>query len=225
MSRPWLAVETSTPTGGIAVGDADSLLTEVVLGNQARHSLAIVPAVEFALRHAEVERSQIGGVIVGAGPGSFTGVRVAAATGKGIARALGVPLYAASSLAALALWTEPSDRPVCPLFDARRGEVYAACYRIRNGRMEVLEQPRVCAIEVAAAIATEHGALCIGEGAWAHAAELARRGLRPAATRHASPRAAALLRLLDIEGGTTAIESPSWEPLYLRASGAERERT
>jgi tRNA threonylcarbamoyladenosine biosynthesis protein TsaB len=73
-------------------------------------------------------------VIVGAGPGSFTGVRVAAATARGLAHGLGVPLYAYSSLAAVAMETG-LDGNVCALFDARRGEVYAACYESSGTRI------------------------------------------------------------------------------------------
>jgi tRNA threonylcarbamoyladenosine biosynthesis protein TsaB len=68
-------------------------------------------------------------VVVGAGPGSFTGVRVAGATAKGLVAALDVPLVAYSSLLALVAGV-PATGPVCGLFDARRGEVYAGCWRV-----------------------------------------------------------------------------------------------
>jgi tRNA threonylcarbamoyladenosine biosynthesis protein TsaB len=224
VTRAWLAIEASTPVGGVAVGDADTLLAEIVLGNQARHSDLLVPAIDFALRCAGLDRRELAGLIVGSGPGSFTGVRVAAAAAKGMARALAVPLYAAPSLAALALAVEGADAPVCALFDARRGEVYVACYRFDGKVLQTLVGPRVCAVEHALTLAKGHGASCAGEAAWLHAEKVHAAGLRLAGSRHTAPRAAALLRLQGVGGGAQPVEPGPWEPLYLRASGAERGR-
>lgn len=219
-----VAIEASTGTGSVAIGRGGELIGEVVIGMHTRHAQALLPALDFLLRTAAVERSDIGGIIVGAGPGSFTGVRIAAATARGLALGLGVPFHAWSSLAALALDAAAPDVPVCALFDARRGEVYAACYR-RAGtadRLTALIEPAAMRVtDVVAAVSQLPAAHVVyaGDGARRYAAEL---GHPPAATA-IYPRASALLRLAAAEPARGRVDSPAgWEPEYLRASGAER---
>lgn len=222
-----VAIEASTGTGSVAIGRGGELIGEVVIGMHTRHAQALLPALDFLLRTAAVERSDIGGIVVGAGPGSFTGVRIAAATARGLALGLGVPFHAWSSLAALALDAAASDAPVCALFDARRGEVYAACYQ-RTGagdRLTPLIEPAAMHVsELLDAVSQLDAAHVVfaGDGARRYAAEL---GQAPAAT-VIYPRASALLRLAAAEPVRGRIDSPSgWEPSYLRASGAERMGT
>lgn len=227
-----VAIETSTPQGSVAVGRGDRVLAEVTLGMQRRHAELAVPALEAALRLAGVERSAIGAVVVGAGPGSFTGVRVAGATAKGLVAALDVPLLAYSSLLALAV-SVPSDGPVCALFDARRGEVYAGCWEVgdrgepgapgesETGSLAVVLEPRVGpADDLVRALGGRP--LFAGDGAARYADVIREHGGRVAAS-PAWPRASALLWLAEHYGGAGAVEDVAgWEPSYVRASSAER---
>src|SRR5690606_2404409 len=222
--RPYLAIETSTATGGVAVGRGERVLAEVTLGVQARHSEAVLPAVDFARREAGVAPRDLAGVVVGGGPGSFTGVRLAAAMGKGLVRALGGPRYAYSGLAALAASAGAGERPVCALFDARRGEVYAACYRFPGfSRMEVVQAPVVCPVEEVLRSTADLAPLFAGDGALRHRDAIEAAGLTIAPVHLGLPRAAALLWLADLAPEAGRVEAPAdWEPLYLRAAGAER---
>jgi tRNA threonylcarbamoyladenosine biosynthesis protein TsaB len=221
-----LAIEASTGIGGVALGRGDAVLAEVLLGDPTRHSATLLPALEFALHHAGIPVRAVDTIVVGAGPGSFTGVRVAAATAKGLATALGLPLYAESSLAALACAAGVRDRAVCALFDARRNEVYAAGYRVREHHVETLFEPYACSVNEALAAAAELGAVCVGEGARVHADAVREAGLELIDGGRTVPRPAALLRLVRLRGGAAAaIDAAHWEPLYLRASGAERIRS
>jgi tRNA threonylcarbamoyladenosine biosynthesis protein TsaB len=223
-ARPWLAIEAATALGSVAIGERDMLLAEVVIGVQARHSEALLPAIEFSLRQADVAFDGLAGIVVGCGPGSFTGIRIAAAAAKGLVHVLGVPLRGATSLAALALGAAQEGQAVCALVDARRDEVYAGCYRFdASAGCEVLVEPRACAIGDAVEAGVSMHAVFAGDGAARHSAVIRQRGGRIAGPGVAAPRASALLRLLDMAGGTYSITDPaSWEPLYLRASGAER---
>jgi len=222
--QPIIAIETSTPLGGVAVGRGAELLAEVVVGMGTRHAEALLPAIDFALRRSGVEREDIGGVVVAAGPGSFTGVRIAGATAKALARTLEVPLYAYSSLAALAAGAGCADRAVCALFDARRGEVYGACYRFPGfGALEELAAPAALPVGELLARVSAHAPIYIGEGAWRYREEIEATGgvILPA---HLSvPRPAALLWLRELAPEAGRVADPAgWEPLYLRSSGAER---
>jgi tRNA threonylcarbamoyladenosine biosynthesis protein TsaB len=218
-----LAIETSTPVGGVAVGDGTRLLAEVTLGLAVRHSEALLPGIRFALEQSRIEISDIGAIVVGAGPGSFTGVRIAAATAKGLVRALGVPLFAYSSLLALAAAGAADERPVCALLDARRGEVYAACYRF-GGRAvaEIILSPMVGAIDDVVREVQSLGPLFIGDGALQYRDRIASAG-RIAPAHVGVPRPSALLwfAAADADGGRVA-EPARWQPEYLRPSGAER---
>jgi tRNA threonylcarbamoyladenosine biosynthesis protein TsaB len=214
----FAAIETATDSGSIALGSGAAVIAEVVIGARTRHAEALLPALDFMLRTAGLARRDIAGVVVGAGPGSFTGVRVAAATARGLAHGLGVPLYAYSSLAALAVAAGVTGR-VCPLFDARRGEVYAACYDV-DAAGAVREVMTPAALSTAELLERMRGedAVYVGEGAERYAAAL---GIAPRAG--LAPRASALLRLAAADGaGAGLVSGAAWEPSYLRASGAER---
>lgn len=226
-----VAVEAATDFGSVAVAYEGVLTIEVVVGVRTRHAQALLPALDFALQSSRTGRADIGGVVVGAGPGSFTGVRIAAAMARGLAYGLDVPLYAYSSLAALAL-DVVTDGPVCVLFDARRGEVYAACYEREAGgdRLTTLLEPvalsvpalldRLARVTPPAAAHRQRRSLSFaGDGARRYAAELG----GPAVCGPPAPRASALLQLAAAapERGLVA-DAASWEPDYQRASGAER---
>lgn len=223
--KPYLAIDTSTTLGGVAVGRGNRLLAEAVVGVSARHSESLLPAVDFALRSAGLEPRDLGGVVVAGGPGSFTGVRVAAATARGLVRVLEVPLFAYSGLLALAAGLGASGEPVCALFDARRGEVYAACYRFPASRWvdTVLEPCARPVQEVLAAVAPA-APVYVGDGALRHRDAIEEAGGRVAPPHLSAPRAGALLWLADLDPAAGRVAEPRrWEPDYLRAAGVERE--
>lgn len=245
--RPYLALDTSTALGSVAVGRGDRLLAEVVVGVTVRHSEALLPAIDYALRAAGIEPSGLGGVVVGGGPGSFTGVRVAGATAKGLVRVLGVPLFAYSGLQALAAGAgAASSRPVCALFDARRDEVYAACYRFAAGDggaaggrdaargagesaggpaagIETILAPVVLPVDAVLTELRGVDPIYAGDGALRYRAAIEGAGGEVAPAFQAVPRGGALLWLAEIAPEAGRVDDPAaWEPEYLRAAGAER---
>ncbi|MEX2284520.1 MAG: tRNA (adenosine(37)-N6)-threonylcarbamoyltransferase complex dimerization subunit type 1 TsaB [Gemmatimonadota bacterium] len=217
-----LGIETSTLVGSIAVGVADDVLAEVVLGTGTRHSEQLLPAIEYALGIADGQCHQIHRVVIGSGPGSFTGLRIAAATAKGLAATLEIEVFGYSGLLALAAGSGIRDRPVCALFDARRAEVYAACYDL-DGTIDVVMKPRVAPIESVLSELAAANPVYIGEGARKHEAMIQQRGYAVLPAHVGIPRASALLWLAHThtEYGRIA-DLHHWEPDYLRASGAER---
>lgn len=216
----WLGIEAATPTGGAAVARDGVLRAEITLGLTTRHAELLLPAIDFVLHAAGVVPAALDGIVVGAGPGSFTGVRIAAATARGLAAGLGVPLFAHSSLAAVAAGARGGDRPVCALFDARRGEVYAGCYRFEPGHMQVLLEPAALPVTAVLERVAALDPLFVGDGALRYAAWLPSAALPPLL---APPRAAALLWLQDLDPEAGRVpEVAGWEPAYLRESGAEQ---
>jgi tRNA threonylcarbamoyladenosine biosynthesis protein TsaB len=218
-----LALECSTSVASVALGRGAALLGEIVLGAGTRQAETLLPAVDQLLRLADIRRTELEGVVVGAGPGSFTGLRIAAATAKGLVRALDVPLFAYSGLLAAAVSTGVSARPVYTLFDARRGEVYAAGYVVTDRSVEAVMRPAVLELAQLLEVVTAAETVFAGEGAVKHAEELRGRGGKVLAARAGIPRASSLLWLAHNHAADGRIADPThWQPDYLRASSAER---
>jgi tRNA threonylcarbamoyladenosine biosynthesis protein TsaB len=211
-----LALETSTALGSVALGNEETLLGEVRMGPHTRHAESLLPATRFLLDRAGLAAEDLDGIVVGGGPGSFTGVRIAAAAARGLVRALGVPLFAYPSLMAAALNAARADRPVCALFDARRSEVYAACYRFRDGGIETVMAPMVGSVEAVVERLGSVGPDYTGEGARRYGGLLADQ-----TSLAGDPSASALLSLARM-AGEPVVDPAAWEPEYLRAPGAER---
>lgn len=223
MQPVYLAIETSTQLGSVAVGHGRAVLAEVVLGLRVKQAEALLPAIDYALASAQVQKTELARIVVGGGPGSFTGLRVAGATAKAMARALNVPMFAYSGLAALAASTA-SERTICAMFDARRDEVYSACYRFPDfASIDVIIQPAPRKFEDVMAALDPRSVLFVGDGALRHSDAIRAAGALIAPATFAVPRAAALLWLADLAPALGRVENiAEWEPLYLRESGAER---
>ena len=223
---PWLALDTATPLGSVAIGWPGRILAEVTLGVQVRHSEALLPAISFVLERTSIRQQELSRIIVGAGPGSFTGVRIAAATGKGLARALGLPLFAYSSLAALAANAAVAGEPVCALFDARRNEVYAACYRFPpNGGITTELAPAAMEIDDVLRRVLVLDPVFVGEGAIRHRERIAALGGRLALPAMVVPHSSALIWLAGEAPELGQVSDPAhWVPDYARPAGAERTR-
>lgn len=220
-----IAIETATSFGTVAIARDHDLLAEITLGVQTRHAESALPALEYALGLAGLDRTAIEEVVVGGGPGSFTGVRVAGATAKGLVAGLGVPLRAFPSLLALAA-AVAADRPVCALLDARRGEVYAGCWRVRAeagaDAIDTLLEPMVGAVDDVVAATAAANPVFAGDGAHRYRDVLAGAGAVIMAA-PSYPRASTLLWLAARDPGAGLVaDVAAWEPSYIRASGAER---
>jgi tRNA threonylcarbamoyladenosine biosynthesis protein TsaB len=166
-------------------------------GHAAQRALVLVDEV---LARAGYEPKDVSRVVVGCGPGSFTGLRIGIATARGLALALGVPCVGASTLAALSAGAPGA----LALIDARRGEVFALDER----GTAVVEEPATIAASLVP------GTLCIGDGARRHRAllELAGALVPPEDDPRHAPAAAALAELAS--GGPP-------EPVYVRRPDAE----
>jgi tRNA threonylcarbamoyl adenosine modification protein YeaZ len=159
MSRRVLAIDTATPavTAGVVVDG--ELVAERVTVDPRAHAERITPNVLGALADAGFRMADLGAVVVGCGPGPFTGLRVGMATAAAYGHALGIPVYGVCSLDAIGGQTTGETLVVT---DARRREVYWARYRdgIRTGGPAV-DAPASVDPGVAEAVAgsPEHAAL------------------------------------------------------------------
>ena len=128
-----LALDSSAVVASVALCEDDKLLAEYTLNNGNTHSETLLPMVESIFRHFGISARDIDLFAVSAGPGSFTGIRIGAATLKGLAFGKGTPCVAVSTLEALAENIAPLDGILVPCMDARRGQAYNALFESKNG--------------------------------------------------------------------------------------------
>ncbi|HLB05270.1 MAG TPA: tRNA (adenosine(37)-N6)-threonylcarbamoyltransferase complex dimerization subunit type 1 TsaB [Thermodesulfobacteriota bacterium] len=133
-----IAMETATTVGSIAIVDDEGVISELTLNIKTTHSRKLMTAMSCILEDAGLSLDDMDGIAVSIGPGSFTGLRIALSAAKGLSYSSGKPLIGIPTLDALASNLPFSRYLVCPILDARRGEVYTALYRSNKGSMEKL---------------------------------------------------------------------------------------
>jgi tRNA threonylcarbamoyladenosine biosynthesis protein TsaB len=132
-----LAIDTSSPSGSVAVLQKDKVLGSVSTSTSEDYSSRMFRHVEFLLKELQLDLSRFDAFAVGAGPGSFTGLRVGLAAVKAWAEVANKPIVPVNILEAMAIQSRSSSTVLAPVFDARRNEVYFGFYPRRS---EVAEQ-------------------------------------------------------------------------------------
>lgn len=140
----WLGIETTTPSGGLALVDEDgSVRYEIILPvTTARHSQKILPAVKAALDAMEIDGRDLSGIGVSIGPGSYTGLRIGISTASGLANGWNIPLKGVPTLRVLNMGVICSG-PVLSCIRARKNEVYACVFKSSSPDSEILLPPGV----------------------------------------------------------------------------------
>lgn len=127
-----LAIDTSGPVCGVAVAEDTRILSEMTVLNKRTHSANLMPMIENVLQSAGMTLNDIDRIAAVTGPGSFTGIRIGISTVKGLTHGANKPCVAVDALEALANGVGAFDGVVCPIQDARAGQVYGAAFR--NGK-------------------------------------------------------------------------------------------
>ena len=124
MTALWLAIDTATDVASVAVGSAEHIAAVRSIRGARQHAAQIVPLIQQVLAVAKLRLGQVTGIIVGDGPGSFTGLRIGLATAWSFGRALGIAVESVSTLEAIAEASRSSGRArLQAVLDAGRGEV------------------------------------------------------------------------------------------------------
>lgn len=227
-----LAIEASGPVAGAALHNGEKLLGEMSLQTGLNHSVTLMPLVEELLARTGTQTSELTAIALTAGPGSFTGLRIGAATAKGLAFALSVPVVPVSTLDSLACNLPFANGLVCPLMDARKGQVYAALYRCGSGRpVRVLEPEALALPDFLAKIPEGEPVVFLGDGAYANRGAI--EAIRPENTafapetlgfQKASSTAQLAVWRCKEEGEEASVSSADLRLTYLRKSQAEKQR-
>lgn len=141
-----LALDSTAKVASVALCEDEKLLGELTLNNGNTHSQTLLPMVEFLLDKFELSPLDIDLFAVAAGPGSFTGVRIGAATVKGLAFGQEKPCAGVSTLEALAYNLCDHEGLICPVMNARRQQVYTALFYAKDGKLERLMPDSAIAI-------------------------------------------------------------------------------
>ncbi len=136
-----LAFDASTKSASVCVVEGGDVLSSFSIHNGLTHSQELMPLIDSALKFALKDISDVSRILVANGPGSFTGVRIAMSTAKGLAHGLGIPVVTVPTLYALSYHGLYHDGLVCPIMDARRNRVYAACFDGFGGGLIVDPSP------------------------------------------------------------------------------------
>lgn len=128
-----LGIDTSSPTGSVALVDNDDVISESLLNSSKNYSDKLLIEVDAALNSSKTKLNQINGFVITTGPGSFTGLRVGMSLLKGLILATQKPFASVNTLDAYAETVQPGPYAICPVLDARKKEVYTALYNSKNG--------------------------------------------------------------------------------------------
>lgn len=138
-----LAIDTSNVVMGIALVDGPVVKGEIVTNIKKDHSTRLMPAIQSLLAQCGVSPKELELIVAAKGPGSYTGVRIGVTVAKTLAWSLNIPIAGVSSLEVLAANGRYFPGLICPLFDARRGQIYTGLYRYRDNELQCVEHDRI----------------------------------------------------------------------------------
>jgi tRNA threonylcarbamoyl adenosine modification protein YeaZ len=142
-----LAIDTATDTASIALVQDDEMLSELTWRSGQNHSVELLPNLRFLLEQNKLSLQSTDGIIVSKGPGSFNGLRVGISTAKGLAFSLGIPIVGISTLEATAYQHAETGLPVCPIFNAGRGEIATAIYQQKGNKWHQLIAEHITVVD------------------------------------------------------------------------------
>lgn len=225
-----LALDSSGLVATVAILEDDQTIAEYTVNYKKTHSQTLLPMLDEIVKMTEFDLSTIDAIAVAGGPGSFTGLRIGAATAKGLGLALKKPLIHVPTVDGMAYGLFGYTGLVCPIMDARRSQVYTGLYRFQNGEFEIVEPQMAIAVSELIEKLNQYGekVTFLGDGVPAYKAQLTEgleieHAFAPAHMNRQRAAAVAALGMKYFEEGKveTAMEH---RPDYLRLSQAERER-
>jgi len=220
-----LGIDTSTRCGSVGLIDGDEVLCEYLLNVPVTHSERLLSSIEYVLKGSGCSVKDLDGWAISLGPGSFTGLRIGVSTIKGLAFATQKPVAGVPTLDALASQISSTPYLICPILDARKGEVYASFYCYEEG--EVLKRisdyqafsPEILAKKI------EKKTIFIGSGAMTYGDNLRNALLSlaifPPSPFHLLRGATVALMGLDLLRRKEYLNLSTFTPIYVRLSEAE----
>lgn len=229
-----IALDSSGLVASVAILEDDNLLAEYTINYKKTHSQTLLPMLDEIAGMVELDLTDIDAIAVAKGPGSFTGLRIGSATAKGLGFALDKPIIEIPTVDGMAYQLYGTEHIICPLMDARRGQVYTGLYRFHDSDTGIVFETVLaqCAVSIEEIIekCNENGkkVIFIGDGVPVYRdriGELLRISHEFAPAFCNRQRAAAVGALAqEYYRAGNFVKAEEHVPDYLRLSQAERER-
>ena len=239
-----IALDTSGPVAGVCIAEDGRLIGGFRLQFKTTHSENLMPMLDLMKELTSLDMGSVDAVAVASGPGSFTGLRIGAATAKGLADALSVPIIPVPTIDGIAFQLYGAGGLVCPMLDARRSQVYTGVYRFNEKKtddasleiaydMEIIKKSCAVPVDEIASFLNENASKndivhLTGDGVPVYIDRLRELLKVPFAVtpfhrdRQSAEAVAALAFRYHEEG--KSVPSVSFVPEYIRPSQAERVR-
>lgn len=225
-----LVLDSSGLVASVALIEDDRLIAEYTTGNKLTHSQTLLPMLDEVIKRTSFDMKDIDAIAIAKGPGSFTGLRIGAATAKGLGLALDKPIVPVPTVDGLAYQLFGTSMIICPMMDARRKQVYTGFYRFEGSEMKVLKEQCAQSVEDTLEELKEFNepVIFLGDGVPVYKEDILEKMGDQAvfAPAHVNrQRAAAVGALAQVYFEQGICESADeFVPEYLRKSQAERER-
>jgi len=235
-----LALDSSGLVASVAIAEDDKLIAEYTVQYKKTHSQTLLPMLDEVTKMIDLDIKTIDIIAIAKGPGSFTGLRIGAATAKGLALAINKPIIGIPTIEGLAYQLYGAEQIICPIMDARRAQVYTGLYQFRQQQegksylsrfaLEVIREQ--CTLQIEEIIEDinqrNQEVIFTGDGIPVFRDTIAESIHVPYifAPLHRNRQSAAAIAALAFEyhkAGSITIAS-EFHPEYLRMSQAERER-
>jgi len=142
-----LAIDTSTDTASLALVQDSTVLAELTWRCEQNHTIELLPRLADLLSRTKSSLQSINCIMVAKGPGSFNGLRVGISTAKGLAFSLGIPMVGISTLEVEAYQHAETNLPICPIFNAGRGEIATAIYQMKRNEWHQITSEHITTVE------------------------------------------------------------------------------
>lgn len=225
-----IALDSSGLVASVAIVTEDAVLAEYTVNYKKTHSQTLLPMLDEIVKMVGLDLSDVDGIAVAEGPGSFTGLRIGSATAKGLGLALNKPIIPVPTMDGLAYNLYGTDRLICPMMDARRNQVYTGLYECKEDGLHALIEQKVADVKEMVDEINQIGrsVIFLGDGTSAYETIIKEHTKvdYQFAPPHLSRQRAAAIGVLGIQyfKQNRMQKAAEHAPVYLRLSQAERER-
>lgn len=224
-----LGIDSSGLVASIALVIEGDLVAEYTINYKKTHSQTLLPMLDEIVKMIGFPLEELDAIAVAGGPGSFTGLRIGAATAKGLGLALKKPIVSIPTVDGLAYNLYGTEKLICPIMDAKRNQVYTGLYDYEGENLHVISPQKAVSLDsiIEEINSMKREIIFLGDGVPVYKEQIASKIKVPylyAPAHLSKQRAGAIATLGSIYYKEGRIQSAmEHEPEYLRLSQAERE--
>lgn len=224
-----LGIDSSGLVASVALVIEEEMIAEYTINYKKTHSQTLLPMLDEIVKMTGFSLKDLDAIAVAGGPGSFTGLRIGAATAKGLGLALKKPIVSIPTVDGLAYNVFGTDRLICPIMDAKRNQVYTGLYESNRDSLQVISQQKAVMLDeiIEEINGMNREVIFLGDGVPVYKEQIGQKIKVPylfAPAHLSKQRAGSIATLGSIYYSEGRIQTAmEHEPVYLRLSQAERE--